>query len=782
MKKRVFSLLLAFIMIFSCLSISASAKTSEWRYWAKGFNGVKAEGLCTHQYENHYRNSYWGAVAGHNCTNYIGYMLTMKGLDGVVSGNASAWDNYARNNGYRVDATPTVGSIAQWNSTYSSYGHVAFVEEVNPGYIVISEDNYGGDYDYRFINRGDPDWPENFIHFRDGPAFDHQSSTPAQNPWMELGAVTDITETRVKLNATVRNPSAVTVTAVGCYIWDESGKLIRDHIEEMNSSFKTRDYVPAWFWTDSELGMTLKSGAKYRYQVFCKTSNGTVIKSKEDTFYTQGPPINVSLSADINHGETIYSERVINFKLYAEHADSYIFEIWKDDTRVYYNDRASGSISYTVSDIGSYSARLTAVKGTYKSPAKEIRWQVIDRSSDISNEPSLPPDQGVPDANEPIKFIDVPSGKWYTEFVDYVAEHNLMNGMSENTFAPAETLTRAMFVQILANAAGVDTGNRNVITKFADVPSGKWYTSAVLWASENGIVNGMTESTFDPQGNIQRQQVCVMLARFAEKFGCALGVNAAKVDFKDDSLIQNYAKEAVYACQQAGIINGMTADTFAPRDNATRAQIAKIMTVFHKNSVNAEDNITQAINYANEVFVNPETDYIKAIDIIRTAMQKYPNSLRLEERYNYYMQFIPVSIFDLKPYVTDKTALSIKQGSDTEDNMGNIYNKAFHGFMSENQGQTYDISKKYNVLNGVVGRFSSSGNVSSSVKGYIKIYGDGRLLWSDTKIVASTKPYKISVDITGITDLKIEMGGEGNMGWSGIHTMFADVTLQRTLK
>ena len=119
-------------------------------------------------------------------------------------------------------------------------------------------------------------------------------------------------------------------------------------------------------------------------------------------------------------------------------------------------------------------------------------------------------------------------------------------------------------------------------SRFTDVPSGKWYTPAVKWASENDIVNGMTENTFDPQGNIQRQQMCVMLARFAKVYGIELVGSAEKAAFSDDNLIQNYAKDAVYACQQAGIISGMTPDTFAPRDNATRAQIAKIMTVFHR--------------------------------------------------------------------------------------------------------------------------------------------------------------------------------------------------------
>lgn len=192
------------------------------------------------------------------------------------------------------------------------------------------------------------------------------------------------------------------------------------------------------------------------------------------------------------------------------------------------------------------------------------------------------------DASAASGFSDVPSGRWYTEYVNYVAENKLMNGIGENMFAPLDTLTRAMFVQILANIAGVDTTDRSVTTKFSDVPSGKWYTPAVMWASENEIVNGMTESTFEPQGNIQRQQLCVMLARFAKVYGIELGCSVEKVVFSDDNLIQSYARDAVYACQQAGIISGMTSDTFAPRDNATRAQIAKIMTVFHRDFMTAK--------------------------------------------------------------------------------------------------------------------------------------------------------------------------------------------------
>lgn len=184
-------------------------------------------------------------------------------------------------------------------------------------------------------------------------------------------------------------------------------------------------------------------------------------------------------------------------------------------------------------------------------------------------------------------FTDVESGKWYKEYIDYVSTFNLMVGMSQTEFEPSTTLTRAMFVQILANLSGVDTTDNNVETKFEDVPTNKWYTAAIKWATDNGIVYGMSETEFMPSEPIQRQQICAMLERYAQAFGITLTADIEKEVFSDDDAIQDYAKDAVYACQQAGIIVGMDDTTFAPKDYATRAQIATIITKFHQSFIAA---------------------------------------------------------------------------------------------------------------------------------------------------------------------------------------------------
>ena len=182
-------------------------------------------------------------------------------------------------------------------------------------------------------------------------------------------------------------------------------------------------------------------------------------------------------------------------------------------------------------------------------------------------------------------FNDVDSDRWYKEYVDYVVTNNIFNGMSETDFEPDTAMTRAMFVQVLANLEGVDTENRDVDTVFSDVPSGKWYAPSVKWANENGIVDGVSTTTFEPNAGVTREQMCVLLVRFANYKGLTLNEAVAPKVFSDDANVSNYAKDAVYACQRAGIVSGMTETTFDPKGSATRAQVAKIYTVFHKDYI-----------------------------------------------------------------------------------------------------------------------------------------------------------------------------------------------------
>jgi len=179
-------------------------------------------------------------------------------------------------------------------------------------------------------------------------------------------------------------------------------------------------------------------------------------------------------------------------------------------------------------------------------------------------------------------FKDVKSNAWYKYYVDYAVSFGIFTGTSNNTFSPNDNITRAQFVQVLANVQGVDTSNRNVKTQFSDVPAKKWYTAAVKWASENKIVNGIGGGKFDPNANVTREQMCLMLVNFAKFKSITLKSVEAKESFTDDAKISKWAKTAVYTCQQADIVNGKGGGKFDPQGTGTRAEASVIFTKFHK--------------------------------------------------------------------------------------------------------------------------------------------------------------------------------------------------------
>lgn len=175
-------------------------------------------------------------------------------------------------------------------------------------------------------------------------------------------------------------------------------------------------------------------------------------------------------------------------------------------------------------------------------------------------------------------YQDVPSGHWASDYIARVAEQGLMVGTSDTTFAPEETITRAMFVTILARYAKAETDN-NAETAFTDVPAGQYYTGAVAWAAANGIVNGTSAVTFAPNDPVTREQMAALLYRAM----CFLGNKCpqdGKLDaFSDASALSDWAVEGMIWAAGAGLFGGFEDGTLRPQETATRAQAAKVFCV-----------------------------------------------------------------------------------------------------------------------------------------------------------------------------------------------------------
>ena len=177
-------------------------------------------------------------------------------------------------------------------------------------------------------------------------------------------------------------------------------------------------------------------------------------------------------------------------------------------------------------------------------------------------------------ASCPVRFFtDVNQNAWYHGAVDYAVLNGLMEGMGNGIFAPEYNLTRAQLVTVLYRMAG-EPSVKGLTQPFTDVMAGQWYSDAVIWAYNAGVIEGVSNTIFATHANVNREQVVAALYRYASAEAIA---EDALADFTDADKISDWAKEAMNWAVASGLINGMAETTLAPQGNATRAQIATVL-------------------------------------------------------------------------------------------------------------------------------------------------------------------------------------------------------------
>ena len=181
-------------------------------------------------------------------------------------------------------------------------------------------------------------------------------------------------------------------------------------------------------------------------------------------------------------------------------------------------------------------------------------------------------------ANCPSKaFADLNTDRWYHEYTDYVIAKGLMNGMDETHFAPEGNLTRGQLVTTLYRLAGEPEVAEPAT--FSDVKAGRYYTEAVAWGEDLGIVKGMTDDTFSPEGTVTREQAATFLYRYVTNYlKQEPGQGADLKAFADGGKVQDYAKTAMSWAVAEGFFEGYGDGTLRPGAVLTRAQMAKLLT------------------------------------------------------------------------------------------------------------------------------------------------------------------------------------------------------------
>ena len=177
-----------------------------------------------------------------------------------------------------------------------------------------------------------------------------------------------------------------------------------------------------------------------------------------------------------------------------------------------------------------------------------------------------------------LPFSDVTESDWFYDAVTYAYENGLMDGVGMGLFAPNSETTRAQLVTILHRLAGQPAPSGD--SGFSDVETGTWYTDAVAWAAQNGIVNGVSDTQFAPGDDITREQLAVILYRYATYQGYDVSQRADLSGFVDAGTISTYAQEALSWANAQGLVLGFEDDSLRPQGNASRAQIAAVLMRF----------------------------------------------------------------------------------------------------------------------------------------------------------------------------------------------------------
>ena len=179
-------------------------------------------------------------------------------------------------------------------------------------------------------------------------------------------------------------------------------------------------------------------------------------------------------------------------------------------------------------------------------------------------------------------FTDVSESDWFFNDVKFVYQNGLMNGTSATTFSPEGTTSRGMIVTILWRMAGSpDMEDKIWGYPFADVDATAYYGTAVYWARLNGIAGGYDDATFGPNAPINREQMAVMMYRYAQYMGYDTTQGGMAIrEYADYGQVSSYALEAMDWANATGIVTGTSESTLSPQGQATRAQAAAMFTRF----------------------------------------------------------------------------------------------------------------------------------------------------------------------------------------------------------
>ena len=182
-----------------------------------------------------------------------------------------------------------------------------------------------------------------------------------------------------------------------------------------------------------------------------------------------------------------------------------------------------------------------------------------------------------------LPFNDVTKEDWFYGAVSKVYFDELMDGTAHDTFAPEKRMTRAELVTVIARLSGDDVSGMGSKLTYIDTPQNKWYSDYIGWASSEGIVNGYGDDSFRPDSPVSRQELAVIIDRYANATDAEFEAVPIIDDFRDRASFSSWSADAIENMRVAGIVGGDPSGNYNPGSTGTRAELATILSRYSSN-------------------------------------------------------------------------------------------------------------------------------------------------------------------------------------------------------
>ena len=367
---------------------------------------------------------------------------------------------------------------------------------------------------------------------------------------------------------TLTNNGTLTIGQGGALTGNVNGNPVIYAVTVLTDGNGTASASPATAAAGTAITLTASPNSGYHFERWEVVSGGVTIENNAFTMPTQPVTVRAVFARNSSGGSSTYTIATPD----AEHGTVAV-----SPSRASRGDTVTITVrpdegyelaGLTVTDANGGAVDLTresATEYTFEMP----RGRVTVEASFVESAP------------EPLPFADVDDGDWFADAVRFVYENGLMNGTGDTTFSPNMTTSRGMIVTVLWRQAGSPVVNYAM--DFDDVNPAVWYGEAIRWAASEGIVGGYGNGQFGPDDPITREQLSVILYRYAAYAGYDVTERADLSGFSDAADASSYALDALAWANAAGIVNGTSGTTLDPQGSAVRAQAAAMLQRFCEN-------------------------------------------------------------------------------------------------------------------------------------------------------------------------------------------------------